>query len=734
MTILTPIALKVLEHRYLLRDDNNKIIEDPEGMFMRVAKAVSKGNTEKKEKYFNMISNLDFLPNSPVLMNSGTDIGMLFACFFIPIPDSIIGIMEAAKTQALIQKVGGGTGFSLSRLRPQGDIVKKTHGLSSGPLSFLKILDITTETIKQGGKRRGANIAVLRVDHPSILDFISCKHNKDAFNNFNISVAITDSFVEAMKAGKTYKIINPRTKSAVAEYDAQEIFHKIAEEAWLTGDPGVIFIDRINDTELRPLGEIEGVNPCSEQPLLPFESCVLGSINLANMVNRKGELKFDHLIDTVKNAVDFLDSTIDINVFPTKLIESATLKTRKIGLGVMGWADMLIQMGQSYDSPRAIAIAEEVMYTIQKTALSRSEEIALEYGPFESYNNDLFPNMKPRRNATVTTIAPTGTISIIAGCSSGIEPYFALAYKRKNILDGGEFSEFNKYLLKCMKDIGWCDYPDLKEKIEEVGHLPDLGPIHKAIQNQYKTAHEIPIEQHIKMQAAFQKYVCNATSKTINLPNTATVDDVKKAYLMAYDCDCKGVTIYRDQSRDEQVLVKGTKNQMPIKIDKNEQNHKTIEPKCVTMVYENPQKRPSRLSGLTEKIETSCGTLYVTINWDKSGKPFEIFTRIDKAGGCASSQSEAIGRLISMAMRSGIQPEHIVKQLRGITCHLPKGIGKKKVSSCADAAAQVIESVFVKEPGKNTIFIRGACPNCQGPIEHEGGCSICKMCGYSDCG
>ena len=713
---ISEVANKVIEHRYLRRDDEGRILETPEEMFRRVAITVAQGKEKKAKVYFDMMTNFEFLPNSPTLMNAGTDLGMLSACFVIPVPDSITGIMDAAKTQALVQKSGGGTGFSFSRLRPGGDFVKKTSGISSGPLSFLNVFNAVTEAIKQGGKRRGANMAILRVDHPDILEFIRCKSSGITLNEFNISIAITDEFMNAVEKDEKYNLINPRSNEIQGSLDAKSVLTQISEEAWKTGDPGVVFIDAINNTELQYLGTIEATNPCGEQPLLPNESCNLGSINLSKFVHNDGiGIDWDKLKATTRDAVDFLDSVIEINNHPTRAIKEASLKTRKIGLGVMGFADMLAMRKIPYDSEMAITTIRDIMLSIQAEARLRSEELAKTLGRFPAYDGD-HCGFTARRNATLTTIAPTGSISMIADCSSGIEPFFALAYKRKNILDGAEFTVFCSTLEAELAGTGlYTD--DLANKIIETGSIQKIKGIPPEIKELYKTAHEIDPMRHIAIQASAQDYTCNAVSKTINLPNKATKKDIYNIYMESWAERCKGVTIYRDNSRDEQVLVVGPDKQV-------------VEKKIVI----EPMKRPMRLSGLTEKIETSCGTLYVTINWNEEGNPVEVFTRIGKAGGCASSQSEALGRLISMALRSGINPNYIQKQLRGITCHLPKGMGKKKVSSCADAAAQVLGNVFSNEDGSATGFTRGACPDCQGPIEREGGCSVCKQCGYSECG
>jgi ribonucleoside-diphosphate reductase alpha chain len=456
---------------------------------------------------------------------------------------------------------------------------------------------------------------------------------------------------------------------------------------------------------------------CGEQPLLPFESCNLASINLTKFVMDNGKINFGHLQSTVETAVDFLDSVIDVNVFPTRSIKDATNRTRKIGLGIMGWADTLVKMGIPYDSQEAIKLACTVMETIKTRAIIRSEELANQYGAFELYDIDKLPMIGKRRNATLTTIAPTGTISMIAGCSSGIEPLFALAYKKMNVLDGTDFEYFNQQLLEQLELIGQEKTDWIKQQVIETGSLPPLaGHDASKLTNIFKTSHQISPRAHIDMQAAFQAYTCNSVSKTINMSHDSTIDDIMAAYRTAFNEGCKGITIYRDKSREEQVLEKGIEIREPEIKDTHE-----------------PRGRPQALSGLTQKVETSCGTMYVTINWNGDGKPFEVFTRVGKAGGCASSQSEAMGRMVSLALRSGVHPSHIVKQLRGISCHLPRGMGNNKVLSCADGVAQVLESVFMKEHPVHQVLIRGACPECQGPIEQQSGCSVCRNCGYSDC-
>jgi ribonucleoside-diphosphate reductase alpha chain len=768
---ITENARKVLERRYLAKDENGKPIETVEEMFERVAKTIAEvdliydknADVEAvKKRFYDMMVALDFLPNSPTLMNAGRPLGQLSACFVLPVGDSMEEIFDAVKYAAIIHKSGGGTGFSFSRLRPKGATVRSTGGVASGPVSFMKVFNAATEAVKQGGTRRGANMGILRVDHPDILEFIQCKKDNNEITNFNISVAITEEFMKAVEEDREYDLIDPHTGKVVNRLRAREVFDLIVEMAWRNGEPGIVFLDRINEKNPTPeVGEIESTNPCGEQPLLPYESCNLGSINLENMLKKvegRYVIDYDKLRETVYDAVHFLDNVIDANKYPLPQIEEMTKGTRKIGLGVMGFANMLLRLGIPYDSDEAVKLGEELMEFIDETSKEASIKLAEQRGTFGFYDKSIYKKMGIKiRNATTTTIAPTGTISIIAGTSSGIEPVFAIAMTR-NVMDNTELVEVNPVFKEVAIERGFYS-EELMREIARRGSLKDIKGIPEDVKRVFVIAHDIDHEWHVKMQAAFQKHVDNAVSKTVNFRNEATVEDVRRTYLLAYKLGCKGVTIYRDGSRESQVLNLG------IKEKKEEAKPKEEQTKNEPL---RPRPRPPVTRGITEKVRIGCGNLYITVNYDDQGI-CEVFTNLGRAGGCPS-QSEATSRLISIALRSGIDAKTIVEQLKGIRCHstLRQMATNKeiKVLSCPDAIGKVIEKVMKirveeeqqfapidvpiyennhngdEDDPKEEVALSEAdlldeekfCPECGSPIEHEGGCVVCKNCGYSKCG
>lgn len=730
---LSKNALTVLAKRYLKRDSDGKTLETPAEMFHRVAQTINsaepttgKKKTNLEPQYYQMMTNLDFLPNSPTLMNAGRELGQLSACFVLPVGDSMESIFEAIKNTALIHKSGGGTGFSFSRIRPANDEVCSTSGVSSGPISFMRVFDAATETIKQGGTRRGANMGILRVDHPDIMNFIMAKRDLTILTNFNISVGVTEAFMDAVEKGYDYDIINPRDGKVVKQLNATKVFTQIIDMAWANGEPGIVFLDRLNRDNPTPhIGEYESTNPCGEQPLLPYESCNLGSLNLANMVD-DGEILWDKLEKTVKLSTRFLDNVIEANRYPLPEIDEMTKANRKIGLGVMGWADMLIMLEIPYNSQDAIDLGEKVMRFINEKSHEESILLATERGAFPNFKGSLYdkPGSSPIRNSTCTTIAPTGTISIIANCSSGVEPLFAVSYVRQ-VLDNNKLIEVHPLFEKIAKQRGFYT-TELMQEIAEKGTVQDIDAVPEDIRRIFVTSHDITPKDHVLMQAAFQKYTDNAVSKTVNFCSDATREDVATVYRLAYKEGCKGVTIYRDGSRDMQVLSVAGKADGERQIDAN-----------VPMESKKPtrkRERPRALTGSTYQMETGCGPLYITINEDENGL-FELFTTMGKAGGCAASQCEAIGRLVSLSWRSGGQARQTVKQLIGITCHKPAGFGKNRITSCADAVAKAVQLHMVNDEESPTQFNSngGACPDCGGPVEHEGGCCVCRACGYSEC-
>ena len=737
--MLSENARIVLEKRYLKKNKEGKVIESAEDMFRRVAHTISSSETtygvkaseirEIEDKFYNIISEGEFLPNSPTLMNAGRKLGQLSACFVLPVDDSMESIFEGVKNTALIHQSGGGTGFSFSRLRPSGDMVKSTMGVSSGPVSFIEVYNAATEAIKQGGTRRGANMGILRVDHPDIEKFITSKEKEFKLNNFNISVAVTDEFMKAVENDEEYTLINPRNRKTAKKIKAKPIFELMVKLAWKNGEPGIIFVDEINRYNPTPeIGLIESTNPCGEQPLLPYESCNLGSIVLSRMViTKKGkvEVDYDRLREVIYLAVRFLDDVIEANKFPLKKIEEMTLANRKIGLGIMGFADLLFMMGIPYNSEEALKFAEELMEFIQKESHKASEKLAEERGPFPNFDKSTYTDKKPIRNATVTTIAPTGTIGIIAGASSGVEPVFSLCFTRKNVLDNNEMIEVNPVFEQIAREKGFYSEEMLKD-IARTGTIKDREDIPEDVKKVFVTAHDITPIWHIKMQAAFQKYTDNAVSKTVNFPNHAKVEDVEEVYLLAHKLGCKGVTVYRDGSRSQQVL--------------NLEKDKKVESGNGKPVRPSPRPRPEACFGTTEKIKTGCGNLYVIINQDEHGLN-EVFSQMGKSGGCAASQSEAVSRLISLSLRSGIKPEDVIKQLKGIRCPSPAwGTNGNSVLSCPDAIAQAIEHRLNNnsktQPQKNDNKLVGICPECPecgNILSMVEGCIVCRGCGFSRC-
>ena len=735
--LLNPNAKVVLEKRYFHKDMTGKPLEDAEALFWRVASSIA--NEERKytessisaenlaRDFYTAMTEFKFLPNSPTLMNAGTDLGQLSACFVLPVGDSIEEIFDAVKHAAIIHKSGGGTGFSFSRLRPKDSRVGSTGGVASGPLSFLRIFNTATEQIKQGGTRRGANMGILRVDHPDIIGFIKAKEREGEFNNFNLSVALTEEFMRAVEKDEMYNLVMPNTSEIPEKLKAREVFEMLVQKAWESGDPGIVFIDRINrDNPTPDQGEIESTNPCGEQPLLPYEACNLGSINLARFVipGKEGDdaIDWNELRRIIHLAVRFLDNVIDASRFPLQQITENVQRNRKIGLGVMGFADMLYQLNIPYDSQSGINLAEKIMEFVLEEGRVGSHTLAKERGAFPAYPTSIYAQkgMGPYRNATITTIAPTGTLSIIAGCSSGVEPLFALCFTR-NVMDGEKLTEINPYFEAALVKAG-SHSPKLMDAVAEKGSVSSFEYLPEDIRNVFVTAMDIEPEWHLRMQAAFQKYTDNAVSKTVNLPNSATVDDIRRIYWMAYERGCKGVTVYRDGCKANQVLCTGEPGQ----------KEEAPEPQGPTV-----RARPDIVYGFTQKVNTGHGLMYVTIN-EVDGQPFEIFATIGKSGRSVTAKAEAIGRLISLAMRSGIEVKDIVKQIKGIGGEMPIfNIARKgQVVSIPDGIAWVLENRYLKAKQPYTMNGLGAqhCPECDDILVFQEGCHICPSCAFTKCG
>ena len=709
----TEQALRVLKERYLRKDEDGRVIETPDELCWRVAWDIAsaevlwgKSKTEVRKiasEVYELLATHDFLPNSPTLMNAGTGNGLQYsACFVLPVEDSLVGIFDAVKYQALIHQTGGGTGFSFSRLRPRGSMVKSSRGIASGPVSFMRIFDAATNEIKQGGKRRGANMGILRVDHPDILEFIHCKE-EGGITNFNISVTITDEFMKAYEKDGEYMLIDPKSKKVVGKLSARKVFDEIAEGAWRTGDPGLVFIDRINAGSANPvpsLGPVESTNPCGEQPLYPYDSCNLGSIFLNNFVTSKNEVDWDKLKRVTSLSVRFLDSVIEMNPYPLDSIRKVSLAIRRIGLGIGGWADMLVELGIPYDSDEALELGEKIMKVIQEEAVLASQELAEERGPFPMFSASIYKDEVSRRNSTVTTIAPTGSISIIAGASSGIEPLFAIAYQhivRDKHLDR-TLTFINPKFEKVAKDGGFLT-DEIKNKVAEHGVIRDIKEIPPDTRKIFGTAHEIHHDWHLKHQAVFQKYTENAVSKTINMANGVTVSDIKEAYLLAWKTNCRGITVFRDGCKDAQVLNLGVNGKKAIE-GRAEQKLAVSAISETYAIGELVQERPFVITGSTYKLATPVGTAFITINQDEKGEPLELFVNVGKAGSDVTAMAEALGRTISTSLRfrgnlSRLErAREIAFQLAGIGGRRSVGFGPNKILSLPDAVSYALSKHF----------------------------------------
>ncbi|MCL1939172.1 MAG: vitamin B12-dependent ribonucleotide reductase [Desulfovibrionaceae bacterium] len=734
---INPNAAVVLGKRYFRKGPNAEVLENAQDMFWRVASAIAAEESKYGKKspwktdalalaFYELMTSWKFLPNSPTLMNAGTGLGQLSACFVLPVGDSIEEIFDAVKHAAMIHKSGGGTGFSFTRLRPKDSRVGSTGGVASGPLSFLRIFNTATEQIKQGGTRRGANMGILRVDHPDIMEFIRAKEREGEFNNFNLSVALTEDFMKAVEKEEEYPLLAPHSREECGRLNAREVFEILVQKAWESGDPGIVFIDRINrDNPTPDQGEIESTNPCGEQPLLPYEACNLGSINLSKFFipGKSGDegVNWDDLRETIHLSVRFLDNVIDASRFPLQQITDKVHLNRKIGLGVMGWADLLYQMGIPYNSQEAILLAEKTMNFVQEESRAASKTLARERHAFPAYDHSTFAKKEqgPFRNATVTTIAPTGTLSIIAGCSSGIEPLFALCFSR-NVMDGERLVEINPHFEQALKDTDsyskkLMDTVALKGSVAGMDYLPE------ELRKVFVTAMDIEPLWHLRMQAAFQSHTDNAVSKTVNLPNSATVDDIRRIYWMAYEMGCKGVTVYRDGCKSMQVLRTGEGE-----TEAAEEKNRIV------------RDRPDLVYGFTQKVRTGHGIMYVTIN-EVDGKPFEAFVTIGKSGRSTTAKAEAVGRLVSLALRSGIEVKKIVQQIKGIGGETQVfQPGKQgQVQSIPDGIAWVLENRYLKS--KKSVYDENGlgaqrCSECDEVLVFQEGCLICPACAYTKCG
>ncbi len=832
---LSSNARTVLEKRYLVKDKTGKPVEKPEDMFWRVATVVAEADrrygasdvavqTLAEEFYF-LMTQRRFEPNSPTLMNAGRPLGQLSACFVLPVEDALsngqAGIYDTLRSMALIHQSGGGTGFSFSRLRSKGSMVRSTTGVASGPVSFMKLYDASTDAVKQGGTRRGANMGILRVDHPDVMEFIACKEDLTQITNFNISVGITSKFMTALKADSTYDLVDPVSKEVTGQARATEVWDKMILGAWRTGEPGVFFIDEANRYNPVPhLGAYEATNPCGEQPLLPYDVCNLGSINCGYYVNANGVMDWDAFKRDIAISTHFLDNIIDVNKYPLPEIDALSKRIRRIGLGVMGFADMLVRMGIPYDSAEGVEMGRKVMEFVDVEGKKESERLAGDRGPFPEWAQSIFgPNetcardengerirpMQLLRNCNVTTVAPTGTISIIAGCSSGLEPLFAVAFMRNQA--GVRMPDVNEDFVAIAKREGWYS-DELMERIATTGSVKH-AEVPAKWQAVFNTANNISPDYHIRMQAAFQQHCDSAISKTTNFGQAATVDDVRAIYEMAYDAKCKGVTVYRDGSRDNQVLSTGATTDAAAKRDgapadakaeaalKREvgalqgtiaELHNELEraqKALFSAEAENASRRAKRsrpevMRGTTIRKDTPLGVMFVNITEDEKGQPFELFLNLGKAGGSAMADAEAIGRLVSLALRSGIPLMEIHRQLRGISSDRAVGLGPNKVLSMPDAVGIALEQWWREKQGVQQDLLQanpqnpvsalsapqpvasvvptsrppqgaeqmqaesfsagggevfmGTCPDCGSQLEFAEGCVKCHVCGFSECG
>jgi len=822
---LTPNALTVLERRYLVKDEQGRPVESPEDLFWRVARTIAapdaaygasaKAVETLAEAFFEVMATRVWMPNSPTLMNAGRPLGQLSACFVLPVDDALSngksGIYDTLRAMALVHQSGGGTGFAFSRLRPKNDVVRSTMGVASGPVSFMKLYDASTDVVKQGGTRRGANMGILRVDHPDILEFITCKDDLTQVTNFNISVAVTDRFMAAVEAGASYDLIHSRTGKAVGQLDAREVFRKIVHGAWKTGEPGVFFVDRANHYNPVPqLGGYEATNPCGEQPLLAYDVCNLGSINVGLFV-RDGAVDWDGLAAAVHLCTHFLDNVIDANKYPLAEIDDLAKRIRRIGLGIMGWADLLVRLGIPYNSAEGVALGRRLMEFVDEESKKASEKLAEQRGVFAEWERSIWgPDatcardaagqrirpMRRLRNCNLTTVAPTGTISIIAGCSSGIEPLFAVAFMRNQA--GVLMPDVNEAFVALARREGWYS-DELMQRIAAAGHI-HFDEVPAEWQRVFVTAHDVTPEWHIRMQAAFQEFTDSAISKTCNFPHDATEDDVEQIYRLAYRLGCKGVTVYRDGARELQVLSTGATakkvqeqaqgksgtaaddGQRALaealgRIAELETELERTRAQLHDVEAENLQRRavrsrPDALRGVTRRLESPLGTMYVTITEDDKGQPFEVFISLGKAGAPLMADVEAIGRLISLALRAGVPLRDVHRQLRGISSDRAVGLGPNKVLSVPDAIGIAIErwmqdkqgvqqdllpgaagvpsrEIIVATPplpspgAEGTVVQRdrndaqdfvGACPDCGSQLAYVEGCVKCHVCGFSECG